>query len=101
MALMTVSEFATELKIPAPDLLDQLAKAGVNKHAPSDVMSEQDKTLLLDYLRKSHGEAKAKSKITLTRKQTTEIRASDAMGKSRTIQVEVRKKAGVCQARSS
>ena len=92
MALMTVSEFATELKIPAPDLLEQLAKAGVGKHAPSDVMSEQDKTLLLDYLRKSHGEAKVKSKITLTRKQTTEIRASDAMGKSRTIQVEVRKK---------
>ncbi len=92
MALMTVSEFATELKIPAPDLLDQLAKAGVSKQAPNDIMSEQDKTRLLDYLRKSHGEAKPKSKITLTRKQTTEIRASDATGKSRTIQVEVRKK---------
>lgn len=92
MALMTVSEFAAELKIPAPDLLRQLAKAGVSKQAPGDMVSEQDKTLLLEYLRKSHGEVKAKSKITLTRKQTTEIRASDAAGKSRTIQVEVRKK---------
>ncbi|AJP48883.1 translation initiation factor IF-2 [Rugosibacter aromaticivorans] len=92
MALMTVSEFATELKMPAPDLLDQLAKAGVEKQAPSDTMSEQDKARLLDYLRKSHGEAKPKSKITLTRKQTTEIKSSDAAGRSRTIQVEVRKK---------
>ncbi|MDO9273389.1 MAG: translation initiation factor IF-2 [Rugosibacter sp.] len=92
MALMTVSEFATELKMPAPDLLDQLAKAGVEKQAPSDMMSEQDKTRLLDYLRKSHGESASKSKITLTRKQTTEIKSSDAAGRSRTIQVEVRKK---------
>ncbi len=92
MALMTVSEFATELKMPAPDLLDQLTKAGVGKQAPSDMMSEQDKTRLLDYLRKSHGESASKSKITLTRKQTTEIKSSDAAGRSRTIQVEVRKK---------
>lgn len=92
MALMTVSEFAAELKMPAPDLLDQLAKAGVEKQAPSDMMSEQDKARLLDYLRKSHGESTSKSKITLTRKQTTEIKSSDAAGRSRTIQVEVRKK---------
>jgi translation initiation factor IF-2 len=92
MSVMTVSEFAAELKIPAPDLLKQLAKAGVSKQAPDDMVSEQDKTLLLEYLRKAHGEVKAKSKITLTRKQTTEIRASDSAGKSRTIQVEVRKK---------
>jgi translation initiation factor IF-2 len=47
---------------------------------------------LLDYLRKSHGDAAPKAKITLTRKQTSEIRASDSTGKARTIQVEVRKK---------
>ncbi len=33
-----------------------------------------------------------KKKITLTRKETTEIKQADATGKSRTIQVEVRKK---------
>lgn len=92
MALMTVSEFASELKMPVSDLLDQLAKAGVQKQTPEDVVSEQDKSRLLDYLRKSHGEAKPKAKITLTRKQTSEIKASDAAGRSRTIQVEVRKK---------
>jgi translation initiation factor IF-2 len=55
-------------------------------------LSEQDKTKLLDYLRKSHGDAAPKAKITLTRKQTTEIKKSDSTGKARTIQVEVRKK---------
>ncbi|MCX7161565.1 MAG: translation initiation factor IF-2 [Betaproteobacteria bacterium] len=92
MALMTVSQFATELKMPAPALLEQLAKAGVSKQASNDSLSEQDKTRLLDYLRKSHGDAAPKAKITLTRKQTSEIRASDSTGKARTIQVEVRKK---------
>ena len=92
MALMTVSQFATELKMPAPALLEQLAKAGVSKQASNDTLSEQDKSRLLDYLRKSHGETAPKAKITLTRKQTSEIRASDSTGKARTIQVEVRKK---------
>jgi translation initiation factor IF-2 len=89
---MTVSQFATELKMPAPALLEQLAKAGVSKQASNDTLSEQDKSRLLDYLRKSHGETAPKAKITLTRKQTSEIRASDSTGKARTIQVEVRKK---------
>ena len=35
---------------------------------------------------------KPKSKITLTRKQSTEIRKTDSEGRARTIQVEVRKK---------
>jgi len=58
-----------------------------------DILSEQDKTMLLDYLRKAHGAAEPKNKITLTRKQTSEIiKKSDASGKARTIQVEVKKK---------
>lgn len=78
--------------MPASVLLEQLRKAGVNKVAESDVLSDQDKTRLLDYLRRSHGDTQAKSKITLTRKETSEIKRSDASGKARTIQVEVRKK---------
>ena len=58
-----------------------------------DNLTEQDKTRLLDYLRKQHGAAgEPKKRITLTRKQTTEIKAPDSSGKARTIQVEVRKK---------
>ena len=92
MDQMTVSQFATELKMPATALLEQLAKAGVAKEATGDAVSEQDKSMLLDYLRKSHGETAPKAKITLTRKQTSEIRSADSTGKARTIQVEVRKK---------
>ena len=84
MAMMTVSQFATELKMPAPALLEQLAKAGVSKQASNDTLSEQDKTRLLDYLRKSHGDTAPKAKITLTRKQTSEIRASDSTAKAST-----------------
>jgi translation initiation factor IF-2 len=92
MAQMNVSQFAAELKMPATALLEQLAKAGVSKQATNDVLSEQDKARLLDYLRKAHGETAPKAKITLTRKQTTEIKSADSTGKARTIQVEVRKK---------
>jgi translation initiation factor IF-2 len=92
MAQMSVADFATELKMPAPVLLEQFEKAGVAKKGPSDLVSEQDKARLLEYLRKSHGDQGTKAKITLTRKQTTEIKAADATGKARTIQVEVRKK---------
>ena len=92
MAQTTVSQFAAELKMPAAVLLEQLQKAGVSKQAAEDQLSEQDKTRLLDYLRSSHGEAQGKNKITLTRKQTSEIKAQDSTGKTRTVQVEVRKK---------
>ena len=92
MAQMSVTQFASELKMPATALLEQLQKAGVAKVAANDTLTEQDKAKLLEYLRKSHGETGPKGKITLTRKQTTEIKAADSSGKARTIQVEVRKK---------
>jgi len=89
---MSVSQFAAELKMPPMALIEQLAKAGVVKQSGSDTLTEQDKTHLLEFLRKSHGEVAPKAKITLTRKQTSEIKAADSSGKARTIQVEVRKK---------
>jgi translation initiation factor IF-2 len=93
MAQMNVEQFAGELRMPAVVLLEQLRAAGVIKKLASDPLSEQDKTRLLDYLRKSHGATEEKKKITLTRKQTTEIKKSDSTtGKARTIQVEVRRK---------
>ena len=92
MAQTTIEQFATELKMPSGVLLEQLAKAGVAGKKEGDKLSEQDKTRLLDYLRKQHGGQDQKKKITLTRKQTTEIKAADSTGRARTIQVEVRKK---------
>ena len=92
MAQINVSQFATDLKMPAGALLEQLQKAGVAKKNADDLLSEQDKSRLLEYLRRSHGEGGAKTKITLTRKETSEIRSQDSRGKSHMVQVEVRKK---------
>ena len=94
MASTNVAQFATELKMPAEVLLTQLRAAGVEKSSASDELSKEDKDKLLGHLRRAHGAAPdaEKRKITVTRKETTEIRQADATGKSRTIQVEVRKK---------
>ncbi len=93
MAQINVTEFATQLGLPPALLIEQLHAAGVKKALTEQTpLTEKDKTQLLDYLRQSHGAKDAKQKITLTRRQTTEIRKSDSTGKSRTIQIEVRKK---------
>jgi translation initiation factor IF-2 len=92
VAQTSVAQFASELKVPPSVLLEQLRAAGVEKRLAEDSLSESDKARLLEYLRKSHGSTEPKNKITLTRKQTSEIKKSDATGKARTIQVEVRKK---------
>lgn len=92
MGQSSVAQFAGELGLQAELLLEQLRAAGVNKAASDDKLTEQDKTLLLDYLRKGHGGDAPRNKITLTRKQVTEIKKPDSTGRARTIQVEVRKK---------
>ena len=87
MAMTSVAQFASELKMPPAVLLEQLRAAGVEKRAADDSLSESDKSRLLEYLRRSHGSAEPKNKITLTRKQSSEIiKKSDTSGKARTIQ---------------
>jgi len=88
---ISVTQFAGELKMPTAALLEQLKRAGVDKSDEQDLLTEQDKSRLLEYLRASHGSTQ-KDKITLTRKQTSEIRSTDSTGRARTVQVEVRKK---------
>jgi translation initiation factor IF-2 len=93
MSSTTVAEFANELKKSSDALLEQLKAAGVDKSAPHDTLSDDDKHSLLNYLQSSHGTATAeRKKITLVKKSTTEIKQADATGRARTIQVEVRKK---------
>ena len=93
MSSTTVAEFANELKKSTDTLLEQLQSAGVAKSAASDPLNEADKHKLLSFLQSSHGtSAPDRKKITLVKKQTTEIKQADASGKARTIQVEVRKK---------
>ncbi len=93
MSSTTVAEFAVELKKSTDTLLEQLRSAGVPKSSVSDVLTDTDKHSLLGYLKSSHGtDTSERKKITLVKRQTTEIKQADATGKARTIQVEVRKK---------
>ena len=89
---MKVEQFALELKVDPALLVKQLQAAGVIVKGPGDILSDHDKAMLLDYLRGKHGSSEPKKKITLTRKQTGEIKTADSSGRTRTVQVEVRKK---------
>ncbi|HEX7385714.1 MAG TPA: translation initiation factor IF-2 [Castellaniella sp.] len=87
----TVAQFAEELNMPAQVLLDHFRSAGVELDSVNAGLTEADKSALLESLRRSHG-SDAGKKVVLTRRKTSEIRQADSSGRSRTIQVEVRKK---------
>ncbi|MEI7530895.1 MAG: translation initiation factor IF-2 [Betaproteobacteria bacterium] len=95
MATTTVQELADELKRSSDNILEQLRAAGINKSANTDLLSDKDKADLLEHLQKNNGtsgDANTRKKITLTKRETTEIRQADSAGRTRTVQVEVRKK---------
>ncbi|WP_323017177.1 translation initiation factor IF-2 [Castellaniella sp.] len=87
----TVAQFAEELNMPANVLLDHFRSAGVQLDSVNADVTEADKSALLESLRRSHGSDSGK-KVVLTRRKTSEIHQADGSGRSRTIQVEVRKK---------
>ncbi len=93
MAEVTVTQFAEVLKVPVDKLLVQLEEAGIAIPGPDAIISEDVKLELLTHLRKAHGKqeaAAAPRKITLKRRAQSEIKVSAALGKARTVQVEVR-----------
>lgn len=96
MSSVTVKQFAEAVAVPVERLLSQLSAAGLPADAPDALISDDEKVLLLKFLRGSEGDAKSGSspkKITLKRKSTSELRQSSSQsGRSRTVSVEVRKK---------
>lgn len=98
MADVTVSQFADVLKVPVDKLLTQLDEAGIKVSGSDDTISEDAKLELLTHLRRSHGQkdtsasAGAPRRITLKRKSQSELRLAGAQGRSRTVNVEVRRK---------
>ena len=96
MADVTVTQFAEVLKVPVPKLLTQLAEAGIHVDGPTSVINDDTKMELLSFLRRAHGKGedapKAPSKITLNRKVQSEIKVGSALGKARTVNIEVRAK---------
>jgi translation initiation factor IF-2 len=98
MANVTVAQFAEVLKVPVDKLLTQLDEAGIKVSGSDDTISDDAKLELLSHLRRSHGREQGPGsvatprRITLKRKSQSELRLSGAQGRSRTVNVEVRKK---------
>ncbi len=97
MAVTTVRELAEQTKTPVERLLAQLGEAGVKVTDADAPISADEKKQWLEHLqgkpkRSAIGLAGSK-KITLKRKEQTELKVAPSRGaKGKTINVEVRKK---------
>ena len=63
----TVHQFAEKLNFPTSILVNQLIEAGVDKRLGDDLLTEQDKTSLLLYLRTKHTYPALANLITITK----------------------------------
>ncbi len=92
MAEVTVSQLADVVGTPVDRLLKQMKEAGLKHQAAEEAVSDDDKQVLLAFLKNSHGEsAEAPAKITLKRKTLSTLKTGSGSGK-KTVSVEVRKK---------
>ncbi|MCF9489961.1 translation initiation factor IF-2 associated domain-containing protein, partial [Vibrio parahaemolyticus] len=93
MTQLTVKALSEEIGTPVDRLLEQLADAGMKKSG-SDSVTEDEKQKLLSHLRKEHGEASTAepTRLTLQRKTRSTLSVNAGGGKSKNVQVEVRKK---------
>ncbi len=96
MAGVTVEKLAGVLGVSPERLLEQLAEAGMKFAGVQQEVSATEKIALLEYLRSSHGKAKADlkapSQITLKRKTVSELTVpTGGPGRgAKTVNVEVR-----------
>jgi len=92
MADVTVSELAKSVGASVDRILSQMKQAGLDHTAADEMVSDDEKQTLLEFLKASHGqEASAPKKITLKRKTTTTLKTGSG-GSRKTVNVEVRKK---------
>lgn len=100
MADVTVKQFADVVGIPVERLLVQLGDVGVSIKDPDDTIGVDDKMRLLEYLRgkteektTTLGTSEAEpKKITLRRKSVGVLKQTTSQGRSKVVNVEVRKK---------
>ncbi|WP_226702051.1 translation initiation factor IF-2 [Microbulbifer elongatus] len=96
MAEVTVSELAKSVGATEERLLKQMQEAGLPHTSADAPVSAEEKQVLLNFLKSSHGSSKgeedaAPRKITLKRKTTTTLKTGSGTGR-KTVNVEVRKK---------
>jgi len=86
MTDVTVKALATQLNTPVDRLVQQLADAGIRKSDNDSVTQEEQETL------RAHQKNTASSKLTLQRKTRSTLNVPSTGGKSKSVQIEVRKK---------
>ncbi|WP_394247738.1 translation initiation factor IF-2 [Vibrio profundi] len=94
MTQLTVKALSEEIGTPVDRLIEQLADAGMKK-AGSDQVSDAEKQTLLTHLKKEHGDTTGEAeptRLTLQRKTRSTLSVAAGGGKSKDVQVEVRKK---------
>ncbi|UYI46531.1 translation initiation factor IF-2 [Vibrio natriegens] len=94
MTQLTVKALSDEIGTPVDRLIEQLADAGIKK-ASSDNVTDEEKQQLLSHLKKEHGDKSGDSeptRLTLQRKTRSTLSVNAGGGKSKNVQVEVRKK---------
>ncbi|CAH8205337.1 translation initiation factor IF-2 [Vibrio aestuarianus] len=94
MTQLTVKALSEEIGTPVDRLLEQLADAGMKK-TDVDSVSDDEKQQLLSHLRKEHGDTTGDNeptRLTLQRKTRSTLSVNAGGGKSKNVQVEVRKK---------
>ena len=87
MAEVTVQQFAGVVGISVDRLVAQLSEAGLPTKGAEDMISDDEKSQLLSYLRKMHGKnevASEPAKITLQRKTVSELKVPAERGRLRT-----------------
>jgi len=89
MTDVTVKALATEIQTSVDRLVQQFADAGIPKSA-DDSVSAQEKQTLLAHLNSEHGSVP--DKLTLQRKTRSTLNIPGTGGKSKSVQIEVRKK---------
>ncbi len=93
MAEVTVAQLAEVVGIPVETLLQQMRDAGLSHAEAEEKVSDTEKQQLLTHLKTSHGEKTSEpKKITLKRKSVSKLKVSGSSGRSKTVNVEVRKK---------
>mgnify|MGYP000592671383 CR=1 FL=1 len=94
MSEVSIDKLATDVGTSVEKLVQQFAEAGITKSIDSQV-SEDEKQTLLEHLNKQHGgqaNVAKPNKMTLQRKTKSTLSVSGSHGKSKSVQVEVRKK---------
>ena len=92
MAEVTVKQLADSVGAPVERLLRQMQEAGLAHQKENEAVSEDEKQVLLSFLKRSHGEAaKPAEKITLKRKSTGTLKSGQGKA-GRNVTVEVRRK---------